>query len=128
IGDQARFPVIANSRSLPSRRQWLISAGVFLPLAAVLLLVRPSPEAPVSRLTIPTEAAPMCPWREPEADMRAFFPGANRRRTETRILSAKHLELARRLGRAPTSEEHAAYLHRIYRGDTLLGTVLIRRV
>jgi Na+-translocating ferredoxin:NAD+ oxidoreductase RnfG subunit len=70
----------------------------------------------------------MCPWREPESDLRALFPAANRRRTEVRILSGQRLELAKRLGRAPAAEEMALYFHRVYRGDRPLGTVLVRRV
>src|SRR5205807_2669853 len=85
-------------------------------------------DVPLVHLAAPPEAAPMCPWREPEADMRRFFPGAIRHETETRILSGQRLELMRRLGRPPLPDEHSAYLHRIYTGDQLAGTILTRRV
>ena len=76
----------------------------------------------------PPEAGPLCPWREPEADLRQFFPSATHDESETRILSGHRLELAQRLGRAPTGDENALRLHRVYRENTALGIVLSRRV
>lgn len=78
--------------------------------------------------TSPTRMAPLCPWREPEADMRRFFPEATRHETETRILSGRRLELAGRLGRPPMPEENALHLHRVFRDRESLGTILVRRV
>jgi hypothetical protein len=71
---------------------------------------------------------PLCPWREPEADMQALFPGATRYDAETRILSGQRLELQTKLGRTPSGDENALHLFRIYRDQTLLGTVATRRV
>lgn len=68
------------------------------------------------------------PWREPEADLLRFFPGANAHREEVRILSGERLTLIRRLGRQPTAEEHLAVLHRVLQGRRRLGVVLLRRV
>lgn len=76
----------------------------------------------------PPEAAPLCPWREPEADLKAFFSGATRYEVQTRILSGLRLELAQRLGRVPTGDENALRLRQIYRDGTVLGTILTRRV
>jgi len=85
----------------------------------------PVPVAPaVSRI----EAAPLCPWREPEADLRALFPGATGYVTETRVVSGQRLELARALGRPPAAEENALHLYRVRAGSRELGTVLVRRV
>jgi hypothetical protein len=70
----------------------------------------------------------MCPWRQPEADLRSFFPGATRYATEVRILSGARLELARRLGRMPDPEENSLYVHRVYEVQRPLGAVLTRRV
>jgi hypothetical protein len=88
----------------------------------------PAPDAPQVRLSGRIDAAPMCPWREQDADLRAFFPGAATVHTEARILSAQRLELTRRLGRNPDPEEASLYLYRISRNAQPAGTVLVRRV
>ncbi len=81
-----------------------------------------------ARVVERVETAPMCPWREPEADLRRFFPGATGYRTQVRILSALRVELSRRLGRPPSAEENAVYLYEVDRGGDAEGTVLVRRV
>jgi hypothetical protein len=67
------------------------------------------------------------PWREPEADLRRFFPGANAHREDVRILSGERLILIRKLGRQPTGEEHLAVLHRVLKGGQPAGVVMVRR-
>lgn len=74
------------------------------------------------------EPAPPCPWREPEADVPRFFPGATRWQSETRILSGLRVELTGRLGRPPAAEELLLQFHRVFRDATEVGTVLTRRV
>lgn len=74
------------------------------------------------------EPAPLCPWREPEADLRRVFPEANRRTTETRILSGLRVEVSKQLGRPLDPEEMVITLHRAYQGAQPLGAVLVRRV
>jgi hypothetical protein len=76
----------------------------------------------------PPQTAPMCPWREPQSDLKRFFPGATRYEVETRILSGLRVELAQRLGRTPTGEENALHVYRIYQDKLALGAVLTRRV
>lgn len=76
----------------------------------------------------PPEAAPLCPWREPQADLQRFFPGATRYEVETRILSGLRPELAGRLGRAATGDENALRTAQVYRGQNLEGSILTRRV
>jgi hypothetical protein len=78
--------------------------------------------------TVTPEAMPLCPWRQPEADLKAFFPQATGYRAETRILSGMRLELAERLGRTPTGDENALRLYRVSRDDAPVGTILTRRV
>jgi hypothetical protein len=87
-----------------------------------------SPETLVESKVRPPQAAPLCPWREPESDLKQFFPGATRYKVETRILSGLRVELAERLGRTPTGEENALHVYRIYQDQLVLGTVLVRRV
>ena len=76
----------------------------------------------------PPEAAPLCPWREPEKDLKMIFPTATGYKVETRILSGLRVELRERLGRAPAPDENALHFYSIYREETFLGTVLTRRI
>ena len=116
----------------PMRRPLYLLAGCGIAAAAALgwrvVSSSSAPELPTVQVRDTAEAAPMCPWREPQADLRRFFPGANGYRTETRILSGERVELQRRLGRPPTGEEHTLYLHRVYSARELRGTVLTRRL
>lgn len=74
------------------------------------------------------ESAPLCPWREPEMDLRTFFPEGVSHITETRVLSGLRVELAKHLGRPPEPEESALTLHRVFAGAEKIGFVLTRRV
>jgi len=76
----------------------------------------------------PPQAGPLCPWRQPETDLKELFPSATRYEPETRILSGLRTELAQRLGRVPTGDENALHLYRVYGENSELGTVLTRRV
>ena len=87
-----------------------------------------SPEIPFESENRPPSLAPLCPWREPENDLKLFFPDATRYELETRILSGQRLELAERLGRTPTGDENALHIYPVYREQTPLGVVLTRRV
>lgn len=102
-------------------------AGVGLLLAWTLLPRRGDPvevfDPPVPQM----EAAPLCPWREPDADQPRFFPGTTSRIAERRILSAHRVELTARLGRRPEPEENVLLRYRILAGSDLAGFVLTRR-
>ncbi len=74
------------------------------------------------------EPAPLCPWREPESDLRALFPEFTDYRKDIAILSGRRLELQERLGRAPAADENALYLYHVLRGEQRMGTILTRRV
>ncbi len=90
--------------------------------------VLPAGEVVFEPASKPPEAAPLCPWRNPEADLPRLFPGATRVELETRVLSSLRFELSQRLGRAPAPGENALLLHRIYRGDEPFGKVVTTRV
>ena len=113
-------------------RRGLVYGGAAVSLGAALFWLRreglPSADEAVRELQPPPEAAPMCPWREPEADLQRFFPGATGYQTETLILSSRYAELSGALGRRPSPDELSLRLHRIRREDALLGTILTRRV
>ncbi len=110
---------------------------VFGSAALVLLLIvagwriheaaRPA-EIPFETENRPPPPAPICPWREPESDLKTFFPSATGYTTETHILSGQRLELASRLGRTPTGDENALRVYAIRHEQIPLGTVLTRRV
>src|SRR5215510_1771454 len=107
----------------------LIGIALLLMVGSVLFNLWPR-AADVPRLHLGVakiDTAPPCPWREPESDLAAFFPGATGYQTENRILSAKRLELARRLGRMPTAEENLLRAYCVYRGEERLGYILTRR-
>lgn len=112
-------------------RRVLLGLGTLAALLAVIgwrLVQSSTTETIIESQVRPLEASPLCPWREPDVDLQQFFPTATRRESETRILSGHRLELAQRLGRAPTGDENALRLYRVYRETTPLGTILNRRV
>ena len=76
----------------------------------------------------PVQSTPLCPWREPEADLNAWFPPGTTYELETAILSGSRLELTQRLGREPTGDENVLHLYRIRGGGNALGAVVTRRV
>ena len=105
------------------------SGAVILVLAGWALHRKSTPADILFEPVVPNiESAPLCPWREPEADMRAFFPAATRYTNETRILSGIRVELRAMLGRMPESEENALVLHTIFSGADQIGCVITRRV
>jgi hypothetical protein len=113
-------------------RRLVFSAALALAAFGSYFLWRFIDRVPVETISfataIPPEAAPMCPWRDPELDMESFFPRATSYQTETRILSGLRAELAERLYRQPTGDENALRLNRVYQGSTSLGVILTRRV
>lgn len=83
------------------------------------------PEVPAKE---PVQGALLCPWRQPEKDLKTFFPGDTHYRAETLILTRKFKEVKVRLGRLPLPEENPLYFYRIYRGPRPIGSVITRRV
>src|SRR5262249_48315861 len=78
--------------------------------------------------SVQIEAAPLCPWRDPDRDLRALFPEAIGYSIETRVLSGIRPEMADRLGRPVEPEENALRVYRIAASNELGGWVLTRRV
>jgi hypothetical protein len=113
-----------------SRLTILTATGSGLLLAVVCWLAgRPNAEEAYRVSAVkPPEAAPLCPWREPEADLAKLLPGSTRYETETRVLSGVRQELAARLGREPSGDENALHLYRVYQEQSQLGTILTGRV
>src|SRR4030095_6628040 len=113
-------------------RPAIVGTGVLALLLAVIgWRVRDSffsTEVPFEAKAKPPQLAPLCPWREPESDLRLFFPDATHYELETRILSGLRVELAERLGRPATGDENVLHIHRVYQAKKPLGAVLTRRV
>jgi hypothetical protein len=108
---------------------WYVLLPTLLVTAGYVMSRSPRLAEEARQLQIPRiEAEPLCPWRDPEADLRVWFPDATGYRTETRILSGKRLELAKRLQRMPEPGDNALQIHRVYRDSVDLGAVLTRRV
>jgi hypothetical protein len=105
----------------------LAAAGA---LGAAWRLASSGPEIPAPTAAAHTfvDSAPICPWREPQRDLRQFFPGATGIHEETRILSHLRVALIHELGRPLTAEEMLLRPFRIMKGGERLGTVLVRRV
>jgi hypothetical protein len=111
----------------------LIICAVTVLLAFALLAWRMrisavTSDIPAEVKSAPPAAAPLCPWREPEADMKEFFPDADHYQTETRILSGLRVELAGRLGRTPTGDENVLRLYVVCSQTNAFGNLLTRRV
>ena len=126
------FSTSSRSLSTQASRRWLLAIGLAVVAGVGAVSQFAARHADADALYEPTvsrmESAPLCPWREPEADMRRYFPEATRFVTETRILSGLRVELARDIGRIPTPEENALNLHRVFAGSNELGCVVTRRV
>jgi len=99
------------------------------PASAAVEVYRPA--EPTRRYSgpAPGQVSPgLVPWRDPRGDMARFFPGATGYESETRILSHRRLELAKRLGRAPMGDDLLLRLHPVRQGTRRAGVVLVQRV
>jgi hypothetical protein len=74
-----------------------------------------------------SESAGMCPWRNPVADMQAFFPGSDRYEQHLLIMSDLLPETLRRLGPGSRVDANGIYCYRIYKGSKRVGVVLAQR-
>ncbi len=113
------------------RRRLLVAVSFGVLLVGALWFrtgSRSSEEALFEPAHSPPQLPPMCPWRDPGADLPKLFPEGSRFEVQTRILSGLRPELALRLGRAPGPEENALQVFEIYGGGRRVGEVVTRRV
>lgn len=97
---------------------------------AAAILVRPRPE-PVYFLDVrepDSGEQAVCPWREPERDMAAFFPGANRYRTVTLSLTGRRDKVVRRLGPGARQPGYSLRVHQVLQNEGHVGDVIVRRL
>jgi hypothetical protein len=101
-----------------------------LGFAAVTFVWRTSREShSVFEPVIPRiESQTPCPWRDAEADMTNWFPGATRYVVRDLVLSGQRLQLQERLGRPVLSDEMALHCYPVLSNESVLGTVLTRRM
>jgi hypothetical protein len=97
-------------------------------LLALRILVPGESTRPRALAYTPAEEEPVCPWRDPETDLRLFFPGATGHHLEAKSLSAMRPQLTRILGRQPTGADHLLRVHRITEDTNPVGSVLVKRV
>jgi hypothetical protein len=122
------------SRSLLWILGALVALAVVLSVGALRLTAVPeipllaaTPEAVAARANDESGVG-LCPWREPETDLKRFFPTATGHRDETLVLSRHRAEIASRLGHPTTGEDNALQIHRVFRGPESLGAIVTRRV
>jgi len=76
-------------------------------------------------LALPREArAAICVWRKPDADIQAFFPGAESYRTDLKPVGAHRAVIERALGARLDPDEGDFKFYRILAGDRRVGTIL----
>ena len=74
------------------------------------------------------EDSPICPWREPQRDLKTLFPEATQYVTETRILSQFMGTIHKRLNRPMTVDENPLRIYRATDGTRRMGAILVKRV
>lgn len=116
----------------PLRRRAMVLAGLVAGTAVGGLwwsLRAPEPTETIFEPDIaPVESAAICPWRNPEADLAKFFPGADRWTIESLILSSLIVDLEESLGRWLTPEENPLRRHRVWQNGESPGAVLTHRL
>jgi hypothetical protein len=85
--------------------------GLLLALAALLVLPRDAHAA-------------ICVWRKPDADIKAFFPGAESYRTDLKPVGAQRAAIERALRAHLDPDEGDFKFYRILSGDRRVGTIL----
>jgi hypothetical protein len=122
---------------MPSRLTVIAAIALAVGFGAAILVPRLTapPELPLidpsaAALSAKYDADPvgLCPWREPQQDMRRFFPAATSHREETLIFSGNRIELEGCLQRPVTGEDHSMIVHRIFQGSKRIGDIATRRV
>lgn len=111
-------------------RALLLAGAVVLVGVPATVLLRGSPgnDLPIASAVKPGDREPAkCPWRDPEKDMRAFFPGATAYRTDLLPLSRYRAAILAKLGPGVPLETNVFYAYRVLRGERVVGTVLVRR-
>jgi hypothetical protein len=117
--------------TMTARRRARIFAGAaaLACAGAITFLLRPAPDSvPLVDIPLAKSGGPaMCPWREPEKDLRRFFSQATSYRTDTLALSSIRGQILKRLGPGSRIEDNSLYVHRALNGTKTVGSVLVRR-
>lgn len=103
-------------------------AGCLVLAGAATYVARTSSamEAPRAPSVARIEAPPVCPWRDPEGDLRRFYPGAAGYRHERLSLAAHLIHISEQLGRRAAAAEASLDRYQVEPGGR--GRVLVRRL
>jgi hypothetical protein len=74
------------------------------------------------------EPAPLCPWRDPQGDLLALFPGATNFVVDSRIVTGRLGPIQKLLGRPLNPDENPLRIYRVLREGRPVGAVLVTRV
>ena len=74
------------------------------------------------------EPSPLCPWREPQADLLAFFAPATNYVLETRIVTGLMTRIQKQLGRPLNPDENPLRIYRVMHEGHPVGEVLVTRL
>src|SRR6185437_13153562 len=69
----------------------------------------------------------MCPWRTPQDDMKAFFPGATGYRQHLLVLSDLRTEVVNKLGPKTPIDANGIYSYTVLKAATPIGNVIAQR-
>src|SRR6478735_6878796 len=105
----------------------LFALGVFLFLRGRELAQQP-PHFHHTKAVAAVEPPPLCPWREPQRDLHALFPGATNYVIESRIVTGLLGPIQKHLGRPLNPDENPLRIYRVLRDGQTAGSVLVTRV
>lgn len=114
-------------------RRWILPIGALILLSGAAFamhsfLYSAGPDIPVLGLKHHGEVAAMCPWRQPDADMHAFFPGSTAYHTDFLIFSHDRMRILQLLGPDSPLMSTSLYVHRIVEGTLPRGSIVVQRV
>src|SRR5579862_7000180 len=109
----------------------VICAAAILAAVMVTRSANSLPQAETFHLhDVPVQAVDspgMLPWRNPKADMQAFFPGATDYRLQPVAFSGIVAPIQQRLGLKTPLEVYGVYVYTILRNGAVCGTVSIQQ-
>ena len=74
------------------------------------------------------EPPPLCPWRDPQGDLLALFPGATNFVVDSRIVTGRLAPIQKLLGRPLNPDENPLRIYRVLHEGQPVGAVLVTRI
>lgn len=110
------------------RLRVLSTGGLLIAGAALATFNLRQSADPAPKVVAAVERSPICPWRDPDRDLRLLFPEATMRVADTRVVSGVMSDLQRKLGRPLEPDENPLRIFRARTAESQLGSVVVRRV